>query len=862
MIKRLICFILAITLFSVGITAVTARPAEHESFRYLQMVDMGFLPDDEEPEYIVTRGEFAGILCKICKIEETDAAVMYNDVQYGDEHYNSIASASLNGIMIGYDDGSFRADEPIAVNEAVKALVDALGYKELAQAYGGFPGGYIKMADRLELLRYTGTGATNAAIKRRELGAMIYNLMTAKVSDVSGIKNTHVGYTPGEETFAEKYHGLIHISDVVNANSYTNFSKILSFVGEDEIAVGDKALEIKDFKDRFLVGRYVSAFYSEEEEKIVSIIERYEDEEIISIMSRDVTALNKSSISYKDGARTRTVKFDDSIVYVYNDKVVLSYDFTALSGQNDYSISVVDYDGKGEYDIVFVEDYYTVVAGDISADMTVSNKLVKINEETGMYEPGVTVNIDDELTNRTLLLCDSDYNRLESKDIKPLDVLSVIQNDTYTRVMVSRSNTKQQIGAVETAENGSTLLVLDEQEMYAVYEMSGFLAENTVIDAMAVIYTDIYGNAAYIISVTDSDELCGLLVKARFVEAEGMPQIIFKIFTDKAEEINIYSAEKIRINDESYKVELMSGLPPVIDSVKDVPVLYELNDEGKVKKLTLPETLLDGNNDGFFLGGSVSNVTFSYAQKTFGGKIEAGTNTVAFVTGSEGYDEKTSLVLTGNAAYDTTRQYTVDAYYKSRSNDVADIMVVKTNLQTANYNTPVAVVTKVGGVMHHMDEFYPTVEFLSSGVVNKAYIDVSRYPLVDISVLGKGDTIRISVDQEGFAADIDHLYDYDAGSYKKGANPTNNNFNDSIVMGWGYVARNSNGRIRTALTKTPINDSSVFGLQMHVLSGYDLMLVESESDIRKCTAEDIKVGDLFVYVVRGGQGKAIVAYRE
>lgn len=862
MIKKIMGFLIAASLLSGMFTAVSSEETTPESFRYLQMLDMGFLSDEEEAEYIVTRGEFAQILCKVCRIDETDTASIYNDVKYGDEYYTSIQGASKSGIMVGYEDGSFRAEEPIKVNEVVKSFVDALGYQELARAYGGFPGGYIKVADRIDLFKYTAVAASNAAIKRRELGIMLYNLMTAHVNEISGIKNGTAGYSEGEETFSEKYHGLVNICDVVYANGYTNFSKTIGSVGEDEIVVGDKSLKVKDFKERFLIGRYVSVFYDEEEERIVSITERVEDEEILEISSRDVASLFENGISYKNGSQKKTLRFNDTTTYVYNDKTVLSYDFTTLSGEKDYLIRVIDRDGKGEYDIVFIENYYTVVAGDISSDMTVKNKLVVINESTGVYEEGKTVNIDDERDDYTLLVCDSDYKRLESKDIKVLDVLSVIENESYTRIAVSRGNISGQIDGVSTLENGATVLIMGDNEVNTVSELLGYLSENSVIGKKAVIYTDVYGDAAYIAIETEEGEMCGLLVKSRFVTDVEEQGVIFKIFTDKGEEMNIYAADKIRINNESYKVELFSALPPVIDSVTDVPVLYELNSEGKVKKLTLPEKHLDGNNDGLFLGGSVSNVTFSYAQKTFGGKIEAGADTVAFVLGGGIYDEKTSMVLNGNSGYDTTRQYTVDAYYKSRNNDTADILVVKTNLQTANYNTPVAVVTKVGTVMPYQDEFYPTIEYLSGGNVIKAYIDNNKYPAVSIAALGKGDTIRISVDPDGFAADIDHIYDYDSESYKLSSNPTNSNFNDSIVMGWGYVARNSNGRIRNAPTKAPINDTSVFDLQMHVLSGYDLMLVESDTDIRKCSADDIKVGDKFVYVVRGGAGKAIVAYRE
>ncbi|MCL2837592.1 MAG: S-layer homology domain-containing protein [Oscillospiraceae bacterium] len=69
------------------------------------------------------------------------------------------------GIITGDGDGNFRPNDDITEREAVTMVVRALGYSEQAQSLGGFPYGYIQIAEELGLFEHT---TMDIAAERRE----------------------------------------------------------------------------------------------------------------------------------------------------------------------------------------------------------------------------------------------------------------------------------------------------------------------------------------------------------------------------------------------------------------------------------------------------------------------------------------------------------------------------------------------------------------------------------------------------------------------------------------------------------------------------------------------------------------------
>jgi len=81
--------------------------------------------------------------------EAKPGAVMsnpYSDVLEMDWFYNYVTDLSNSGVVSGYPDGTFRANNPVSCGEALKLIMRAAGYSEQSAAGGHWAGGYQNIA--------------------------------------------------------------------------------------------------------------------------------------------------------------------------------------------------------------------------------------------------------------------------------------------------------------------------------------------------------------------------------------------------------------------------------------------------------------------------------------------------------------------------------------------------------------------------------------------------------------------------------------------------------------------------------------------------------------------------------------------
>jgi hypothetical protein len=140
------------------------------------------------PSNQITRAEFLKISLRVVgyNVVAVQSAVP-NDVSAGDWHYQYVTYAMDRGFVKGYEDGSFRPNEPITRSEAVVMImgiaeIAELGEdetSEIANTYTDleFEDWYtpaIAVADSLEIVQGYGTGyfAPHAYITRSESAAV------------------------------------------------------------------------------------------------------------------------------------------------------------------------------------------------------------------------------------------------------------------------------------------------------------------------------------------------------------------------------------------------------------------------------------------------------------------------------------------------------------------------------------------------------------------------------------------------------------------------------------------------------------------------------------------------------------------
>ncbi len=138
---------------------VSVYPSPEEIQRNERLKNFGIMVGDENgnfnPYQCLTRAELTKIIVVTSNPdfmkEASFTGQSFSDA--GPEHwaYPYIEYAKSNGIIDGYEDGTFKPENDVTIEELLKMAVSLLGYEPLAESTGGYPDGYIKTAVRLGL---------------------------------------------------------------------------------------------------------------------------------------------------------------------------------------------------------------------------------------------------------------------------------------------------------------------------------------------------------------------------------------------------------------------------------------------------------------------------------------------------------------------------------------------------------------------------------------------------------------------------------------------------------------------------------------------------------------------------------------
>ena len=95
------------------------------------MTDQGVIygyPDGEfKPEQNLTRAEFAALIYRFVGLTETDATNIFSDLNMDHWAYDEILALCDEGLVQGYEDGTFRAENDITRAEVMTVVNKILG---------------------------------------------------------------------------------------------------------------------------------------------------------------------------------------------------------------------------------------------------------------------------------------------------------------------------------------------------------------------------------------------------------------------------------------------------------------------------------------------------------------------------------------------------------------------------------------------------------------------------------------------------------------------------------------------------------------------------------------------------------------
>ncbi len=172
-------------------TDVAETDKAYEAIEVLAALDIleGKEEGNFDPEANIKRSEFAAVICRTMNAEAAASGSTANFTDVAANHWAAgyIGWAAGSGIVNGKGAGIFDPDANVTYQEAVTMIVRAMGFEPLATKRGGFPTGYMAIANTYGITNGVAMTPANGAATRAGVAQLVYNAFDAPLMDASFI---------------------------------------------------------------------------------------------------------------------------------------------------------------------------------------------------------------------------------------------------------------------------------------------------------------------------------------------------------------------------------------------------------------------------------------------------------------------------------------------------------------------------------------------------------------------------------------------------------------------------------------------------------------------------------------------------
>ncbi len=413
----LMCTIIPQSVLGAAFSDVDASNPFHDAI--ISLSSMGIIKGYDEggqslfkPDNNITRAEFAVLVSRLLNVED----ISYSSYDFTDitAHYarNQIQTIYKRGIINGYGDGNFGPDDNITYEQAIKMMVGTLGYGFDAETFGGYPNGYIQMAQTLGITSDITAVYTEPA-SRGVVSQLMYNCLEVGLQRDNGDGTR----TITEDTIMEDYLGIYRVTGIVvgvgesvTENSTQKLAQyemgILSDSYDDELVINYTTYtqNISDMTP--YLGKTVTAYFRSYENlgemQLINIEEETVKNSVTQLSHKDIISYDNRSLRYYDeDERSRVLSLSgDDMSVIYNGKIV-KRDSTVTLTSGTYTldealsrwldpnsedfitgdVTATDAGSNGDINLLTIMDYDLMVArtAPTSSDYRINDMLVTGN---------------------------------------------------------------------------------------------------------------------------------------------------------------------------------------------------------------------------------------------------------------------------------------------------------------------------------------------------------------------------------------------------------------------------------------------------------------------------------------------------
>ena len=648
----------------------------------------------------------------------------FEDVSTAHWAYDAVNFVREIGIMNGTSATTFEPDGQVRTNEVIKCLMVMLGYKSIAEVNGGYPTGYLKFAQRLNL---TYGAPAGEFCTRGAIAIILKNAMDANVLiETSYNEHGEIDFAyDSNRTLASEILGLQKVKGIMTDNGYTSIIGESSYDGE-KIVVNNNLFRVPEGKEfASFIGRDIDLWYTNYKSNdpgVAVYAELGDRDEAIVIDAETVTGVLNGTINYKVNKAARKASYDGAYV-IRNGKAESSYDETIFDIEYG-TITVIETRHNSYKKIVVIDEFETWFVGNVDPD----NKIIYNALRDGEYVDAENdiIALDFEDPQYVISIYNADGTKADFDAIKKDSVLDVARNGKAFKIYVTNSAiTDFKIDEI-LVEGGKTFLSNgDNQYEVTTAFMNYANREEFRLNDIMTIYLNSNNKIAWAVNSSKSGLKVGYIL--RMDPSNNSPvnkQFGVSVYTDAGAHTYFDLADTVRVSDNSgvlskkTEKEFYDAYAANFNAetnIYDGIFRYTLNDNDEINYVELP--ILDSNTK---INGKLHRILYAdtttdrngyYGTNSFNAKVLTSTTTTKVIRVNPDFrrvdDEKAFSVGTtsGMATSDIDSSSSGNiyrAYTDVEGSAFAKYLVLKSASKASGLDTysaipNVYVVTKIGG---------------------------------------------------------------------------------------------------------------------------------------------------------------------
>lgn len=538
--KRLICAVLSIVMI-LG-TAVCANADVSSSAEYIpasEMLESLGIYKIDNGNTAITRGEFVQIVSNILNYKSRPSATDGQFVDVTASHANSGAIYNLTqrGIISGYDKTTFKPDSYLFFEDAVKILLSAMGYDPLIKAENGqYPAYHVALASSQDMLDNIDK-KIGQTLNVYEASQIIVNALEADMFVQTGFGEDKSYEIRSDYSMMTEYMHLEKIEGLLSDNGFSALTGD-SEISPSNVLIGNTEYRTADSNASKFLGYNVVAYVTKEDNGVEEVV-YVKPDETVQVFSVPASRLNKDDSDFSATnivyttihGKVSRLKVDKKADFIYNGKAYTDLrtdDLKLSSGK----IVLIDNDGNGTYEVVYVYDPQIIVASN-----------------TNIYSD-LIYNIDSvipySIADAEKVVITKEGKEATLSDIKEWDVLMIYESEDGTFIEIEICSEKV-VGVINNITRPAQTLGING-EYYHVSDISIF--DEVSIGKKYEFCVDTERNIIAVKQINVDESSVAYFVAA--IVDEGIEKgVSVKLFTENGAHRVYKCAEKVRIDDNS-----------------------------------------------------------------------------------------------------------------------------------------------------------------------------------------------------------------------------------------------------------------------------------------------------------------------